>query len=154
MVTEFEPAWATVGLNIACEVFPKTIAFSSGELAVPLSFQVKLTGSASGSIAIVVSATLPPIPADVFVLGSCEAQLGGAFLVTVQVCSAVVLPSETVATSVLLPVVKLDEVSVREAPLPARVTPLSRYVTSHPARLGAATKVVVVAPAEATRTLS
>lgn len=76
-------------------------------------------------------ATVPPVAS-----GVCEAQVGAAFFVTVQLRVAELVPLLNVATRVLAPAENCDEKIFTSAPELPRGEPFTVQVTAHEASFG------------------
>jgi hypothetical protein len=93
-----------------------------------------------------VTPTVAPVAA-----GVCEAQVGGEFFTTVQVCVTELEPFPTVATSVLLPEFKPDEAIFCELDAPVMALPFNVQVVTQLVSFGVTLKRVLVPLAAATR---
>ena len=87
-------------------------------------------------------------------LGDCEAQTGGVFFTMVQVRVAELVPLFNVATSVLLPDVNCEEVTLTNAAELPKDVPFNDQETAQLASFTTTAKAVAVEPAEATRTVA
>jgi hypothetical protein len=104
------PAPEPLGENAA--VLDVDVEFTEKLLAdeAPFNVQANVNGKLAADEPLAVKFKLPVSPTDDPVAaGVCDEQVGGVFFTTVQVCVAVLDPLLTVATSVLLPVLRAED---------------------------------------------
>jgi hypothetical protein len=87
-------------------------------------------------------------------LGVCDAQVGGTFLITVQVRVFELVPFDSVATRVLAPVFNCDESRFSKLVVTPRLEPLSDHATVQLPSDDETPNEVDVAPTDETRTVA
>lgn len=127
------PTKAPFGVKVAVLVLPEllTLRFeplAATELICQVNESVSPFTSAPVAAKVCEPLTLIIVPAAA---GVCDAHVGGVFLYTVHVFDVVLRPLLTVATKVLLPVLKLDDKSVCELEVPPTFEPFNVHVATH-----------------------